>query len=310
MDLTPKSQDDLQPLALLVIIIILLMVLAIPASSEEASPQPAKCDKNNGGITLSPGFCATVFADRIGHARHMAVAPNGAVYVNTWSGRYYGYDQPPPGGFLVALQDTKGSGHADKIQRFGGTIKNGSAGGTGIALYKGALYAEVNDRIERYALPSGAGAPSEPPEVIVSGLPLSGDHPMHPFRIDAQGKMYVDLGSATNACQNKTAWRTRPALIPVRSWKPERGRGSMTPTRPDSAFRPPSALQPGFETGKGSLLTTRAGSLPRSMAAISLSRTGPNSIVPNKGPTSLPKNWFSSKRGRILDGPIAISICR
>ncbi len=57
------------------------------------------CVGDNGGITLSPGFCATVFADKIGHARHLAVAPNGVVYVNTWSGRYYHNDTPRPAGF-------------------------------------------------------------------------------------------------------------------------------------------------------------------------------------------------------------------
>src|SRR6202023_3408105 len=60
---------------------------------------PAHCPGDNGGLTLSPGFCATVFADHLGHTRHLVVAPNGVVYVNTWSGRYYGNDTPPPGGF-------------------------------------------------------------------------------------------------------------------------------------------------------------------------------------------------------------------
>src|SRR5215831_18132051 len=66
-----------------------------------------KCS-NDSGLQLPPGFCATVFADDIGHARHMAVAPNGVVYVNTWSGVYYGKRPPHPGGFLVALQDKTG----------------------------------------------------------------------------------------------------------------------------------------------------------------------------------------------------------
>ena len=35
------------------------------------------CD--NAGLTLPNGFCATVFADSIGHARHLAVSPNGTV---------------------------------------------------------------------------------------------------------------------------------------------------------------------------------------------------------------------------------------
>ena len=37
----------------------------------------AVCDANNGGITLSQGFCAQVVADGLGTARHLAVAPNG-----------------------------------------------------------------------------------------------------------------------------------------------------------------------------------------------------------------------------------------
>jgi hypothetical protein len=75
------------------------------------------CVGDSGGITLSPGFCATVFGDKLGHARHLVVAPNGIVYVNTWSGIYYHNDTPPPGGFLIALQDTKGDGRADKTVR-------------------------------------------------------------------------------------------------------------------------------------------------------------------------------------------------
>jgi mono/diheme cytochrome c family protein len=38
-------------------------------------------------------------------------------------------------------------------------------------------------------------------------MPLTGDHPMHPFVIDPQGMLYVDVASATNSCQkeNRTA---------------------------------------------------------------------------------------------------------
>jgi hypothetical protein len=66
------------------------------------------CTGDNGGITLPTGFCATVFADNVGHARQMVVAPNGVLYVNTWSGAYCRNDTPPAGGFLVVLQDTTG----------------------------------------------------------------------------------------------------------------------------------------------------------------------------------------------------------
>jgi len=97
------------------------------ATNQAPAAGPGACAGDSGGITLSPGFCATVFADKLGHARHMAVAPNGVVYVNTWSGVYYHNDTPPPGGFLIALQDTKGDGRADKIVRFGPTKADGNA---------------------------------------------------------------------------------------------------------------------------------------------------------------------------------------
>jgi len=49
------------------------------------------------------------------------------------------------------------------------------------------VYAESNDRIVRYALTPASLAPRGAAEVIVSGLPISGDHPMHPFAIDGDG---------------------------------------------------------------------------------------------------------------------------
>jgi glucose/arabinose dehydrogenase/mono/diheme cytochrome c family protein len=182
----------------------ILLVAASFAGPGALAAEPVKdCPGDNGGLSLPPGFCATLFADHLGHARHLAVAADGTVYVNTWSGDYYTYghvDKLPPGGFLVALRDTHGTGHADVIKRFGDGVAQGSAGGTGIALYNQGLYAEVNDRIVRYPLPAGKLIPTQNPAVVVSGLPIDGDHPMHPFVIDSKGNLFTDVGSATNAC--------------------------------------------------------------------------------------------------------------
>jgi glucose/arabinose dehydrogenase len=194
--------------------IALMLAQSAVAQSSSQGTQANICAGDNTGITLSPGFCATVFADNIGHVRHMVVAPNGALYVNTWSGRYYHNDTPPAGGFLVALKDTKGAGRADVIERFADGVPQGSAGGTGIALYNGALYAEQNDKIIRYALPADSIVPNGPPQIVLSGLPLTGDHPMHPFIIDVQGQMFVDLGSATNSCQVENRMPNSPGHQP------------------------------------------------------------------------------------------------
>src|SRR5271167_300597 len=183
-------------------------------SPTEAQSASVACPDNDTGLKLPAGFCATIFADGIGHARHLAVAANGMVYANTWSGRYFGNDTPHAGGFLVALQDTTGSGKADVNQRFGETVQTGAAGGTGIGIYNGWLYAELNDKIIKFKLNQASAAPNEKSQIVVSGLPLGGDHPMHPFAIDAQGGLYVDVASATNSCQEKNRTLRSPGLNP------------------------------------------------------------------------------------------------
>src|ERR1700729_719335 len=150
-------------LSTLVILATLLVVSLATSAQNQPSPgkkaTTASCSHDDSELTLPAGFCATVFADGIGHARHLVVAPSGVVYVNTWSGDYYDFDKPHDGGFLVALQDKSGTGKADVIERFGETVQTGGAGGTGIGMYKGSIYAENNDRILRYSLPAGSIMP-------------------------------------------------------------------------------------------------------------------------------------------------------
>src|SRR5450631_4619288 len=119
--------------------IVVLTALCVGSSLAPAQSQPkagakAKttsraCPNDDSGLKLPAGFCATIFADNIGHARHLVVAPSGVVYVNTWSGDYYPPgDKPPAGGFLVALQPDAGTGKAGTTQRFGETAETGAAG--------------------------------------------------------------------------------------------------------------------------------------------------------------------------------------
>jgi glucose/arabinose dehydrogenase/mono/diheme cytochrome c family protein len=231
----------------------ILLASASPSGAQDRpTPTPAgACADDNGGITLPPGFCATVFADNIGHARHLVVGPNGVVYVNTWSGPYYGNDTPPPGGFLVALQDDDGDGQADATIRFGETFAKGAQGGTGIALHDGRLYAEVDDRIVRYALPEDAIAPTGSPETIVSGLPLTGDHPMHPFAIDAQGNMYVNSGSATNACQVENRMPRSPGHQPCTELETRAGIWRYDANRTGQRFSPAERFATGIRNAVG-----------------------------------------------------------
>jgi glucose/arabinose dehydrogenase/mono/diheme cytochrome c family protein len=216
-----------------------------------ASAQTSSCPDNASGLTLPAGFCASIFADGIGHARHLVVAPNGVVYVNTWSGRYYGNDTPHAGGFLVALQDTTGTGKADVNQRFGETVASGGAGGTGIALYQEAIFAEINNRIVKYTLPPGSIVPRNPPVTVVSGLPLGGDHPMHPFAIDADGSIYIDVATATNACQSKNRTPKSPGIEPCTELETRGGIWRYNANKTDQTFSPHDRFATGIRNAEG-----------------------------------------------------------
>ena len=178
-------------------------------------PRPA-CDPGNGGLTLPAGFCATVFADNLGHTRHIAAAPSGDVYANTSSSKNNEMTNAP-GGYIVALRDADGDGHAEVVERFGSIHQEGKpGGGTGIGVHDGALYVEVDDKIVRYPLAAGVLSPAGEPTVVVTGLPQDGDHTMHPFAIGPSGTMFVNSGSASNACQVKNRTLKSRGQVPCR----------------------------------------------------------------------------------------------
>jgi len=146
------------------------------------------CDPANGGITLPEGFCAVVVADQVGAPRHLALAPNGDLFV-ALAGRRGG------AGGILALRDTSGDGKADVQQSIG------SEGGTGIALGKDALYLGTASTVYRYAMRAGSLAPLGAPDVIVKDLPTGG-HSAKNLALTPDGRtLFVNLGSATNSCQ-------------------------------------------------------------------------------------------------------------
>jgi glucose/arabinose dehydrogenase/mono/diheme cytochrome c family protein len=278
----------------------MLLLAPAPSFAQEGHNTAAavsSCSGDNGGITLPPGFCATVFADHIGHARQMAFGPNGVLYVNTWSGSYYRNDKPPPGGFLIALRDSKGQGRADVVTRFGPGTESGNAGGTGIALYNGALYAETNDRIVRYALSAGAITPDAPPEVVVSGLPLTGDHPMHPFRIDAHGGLFVDLGSATNSCQVANRMPNSPGREPCTELEMRGGIWRYDANRTGQRFSPAERYVTGLRNGEGIVFDTAGRTFATQHGRDQLRENWPNLYTPETGADEPAEELVQLERG-------------
>jgi glucose/arabinose dehydrogenase/mono/diheme cytochrome c family protein len=225
--------------------------LAIAAPTGARAADAAACPADDSGLTLPAGFCATVFADGTGHARHLVVSDAGVVYVNTWSGRYFGNDTPHAGGFLVALKDSHAAGKADVNERFGETVQSGGAGGTGIGIYKGWLYAELNDKILKYPLKNGSVLPDAKSQVVVRGLPLGGDHPMHPFAIDTNGDLYIDVASATNSCQEKNRTFKSPGINPCTELETRGGVWRYDAKKTDQAFSPAERYATGIRNAEG-----------------------------------------------------------
>ncbi|HEX6628677.1 MAG TPA: PQQ-dependent sugar dehydrogenase [Gemmatimonadaceae bacterium] len=175
--------------------ICLVSGLAAGQNRLPAGMRPPGCTS---GLQLPEGFCATLFADNVRGARHIVVAPNGDVFVNVQG-------NSSPG--VLALRDTNRDGKADLRQSFAG------AGGTGIALEDNFLYATSNNSIVRYRVAPSALAPFGRPDTIVTDLPMSGSHHSHNFVVHNH-TLYVNIGSASNACQQQDRRASSPGNNP------------------------------------------------------------------------------------------------
>ena len=176
-----------------------VVVVAASAQAQNRLPAGMRPPGCTAGLQLPEGFCATVFVENVPGVRHIVVAPNGDVFVNT---------QARGGGSagILALRDTSGDGKADLQRRFG------TEGGTGIALDGTSLYATAGNSIVRYRLAPGALTPVGDPETIVTGLPMNGHH-SHNFVLQGRS-LFVNIGSGSNACQERDRQSESPGHNP------------------------------------------------------------------------------------------------
>jgi glucose/arabinose dehydrogenase len=147
-----------------------------------AAALPA-CAPDNGDITLPSGFCAMVAADGVGTARHMAVAPNGDLYVALQRGG------------VAALHDADGDGKFEVVEKFG------TESTTGVVLHNGYLYVAHPTDVQRYKMTAGTLKPTGEPETIVTGLPPEQQHRDKGLTFDGRGSLYINVGAPSNACQ-------------------------------------------------------------------------------------------------------------
>lgn len=170
---------------------------------------PSACPGDNAGLTLPAGFCASIFADSIGHARHLAIAADGDVYVAIEGTTPTRAGAPAaPAVSIVALRDSTRDGRADVIERFG------TVGNTGVALANGFLYVDEGKQIVRYARAANELTPHGAREVVVDNIPLVPGHRARSIAIGGDGALYIGVGSATNSCQQKDRAAKSPGVDP------------------------------------------------------------------------------------------------
>ena len=156
-------------------------------------------------LQAPPGFQTHVFAEGLTNPRHLALAPNGDVFV-----------AESRAGTIVVLRDTDADGTADERHTFATDLDRPF----GLAFREGWLYVGNNGAVVRFAYAPGQTRAPGPPERVVH-LPVSSDaldtdtaerlgidvsrtrgfnHWTRNLAFSPDGrKMYVSVGSATNA---------------------------------------------------------------------------------------------------------------
>ena len=233
--------------------------ITLTASASPRAPLPAAasataCASDNAGLTLPAGFCAGVFAEGLGGPRHMAVAPNGDVYVV----RQTRVPTDTLRGGVVVLRDTDKDGRADIMASFGQT------GGTGIAIENGFLYVDVRTAIVRYPMPASSSVsalvPTAAPDTIVRGMPTGG-HAARNFVLDGRGGMYVNIGSRTNSCQERERQAGSMGLDPCVELETRAGIWKFSTTARGQEFSPSARFATGIRNAVGMTWNARENAL-------------------------------------------------
>ena len=160
--------------------LLLACVLAFSVNAQE-----------NAGLRLPAGFSATLFADQIGTARHIAINDKGILFAKLNNTNKAGQS-------IVRMEDANGDGVAEKISGWG------KYGGTGIYVKGSQLYASSDDAVYLYQLDAnGEVINPTSPKTIIQNLHSRRQHASKSITLDPKGNIYVNIGAYSNACQEK-----------------------------------------------------------------------------------------------------------
>jgi glucose/arabinose dehydrogenase len=187
-------------------ITVVMATVLLASSATLVGQDGARCAADNAGISLPPGFCALVVADGVGRARHLTVAPNGDVIVALARSR--GPDRTVFEGGVLVLRDADGDGAADEQYRFA------SGAGNDVELRGDYLYYATDADVVRFEWSAGTAKSPGPAYTVVRGLPATRSHRPKSIAFGDDGALYVNIGSPSNACQDRDRTAEAPGKDP------------------------------------------------------------------------------------------------
>jgi glucose/arabinose dehydrogenase len=152
------------------------------------SSKTAGVAATSAGLTLPEGFNAAILAEDLGGTRHIAVSPQGDIFVKL--------GKPKDGKGILVLHENNGK--AEVKSGFG------DYDGTGIYIKNGYLYTSSNEDVYRYKL-NDKNEVIDPAkrETVVKDLLNRNQHEAKAIVLDDAGNLYVNIGAYSNSCQVK-----------------------------------------------------------------------------------------------------------
>ena len=135
------------------------------------------------GLTLPPGFTATVVQEGLGAGRHLVIRRNGDLFLASRNG-------------LTAMRDTNGDFKVDEVTPVG-DVK-----GTEVRILGDWLYVSDDVGVYRYRLTETL-VPEATKQTVVDDFPRERQHADKTFALDEAGTLYVNVGAPSNSCQER-----------------------------------------------------------------------------------------------------------
>jgi glucose/arabinose dehydrogenase len=159
-----------------------------PYATRSAGNPPEEIRRPNGAMPQVPkGFRVNVFADGLAHARWLAVAPNGDVFLAESNS-----------GEITLLRDANNDGVSDRSFTYADDMERPH----GLAFHGGFLYVGDTRTIWRIAYKNGdTRAAARQPVMPPGSLGSEGGHWTRNIAIDSKGRIFVAVGSMGNVAE-------------------------------------------------------------------------------------------------------------